>query len=145
MSIKSSFHSFHIIIMNFVIDLFDELNVILTMTNKFFRRMLIIIEKNFYFVNQWINLLMNQLLQINWKMFVVIIFDRDSKFLFEMWLIFFKRLNTTILIFIVYHNQIDDFFERINQFIEIIIWFIITNYSNVNFVLTLSFFANNVQ
>ena len=107
------------------------------MTNKFFRRILIIIEKNIYFVNQWINLLINQLLQIDWKIFVVVIFDRDSKFLFEMWLIFFKWLKTMILVFTVYHNQIDDFFERINQIIKIIIWFIIINYSNINFVLIL--------
>ena len=52
MFVKSSSHFFHIIIINFIVDLFDELNVILTVTNKFFRRVLIIIEKNIYFVNQ---------------------------------------------------------------------------------------------
>ena len=51
-SIKSSFYLFHIIIMNFIIDLFDELNVILTVTNKFSRRVLIIVEKNIYIVSQ---------------------------------------------------------------------------------------------
>ena len=50
----------------------------------------------------------------------------------------FKRLRTAILAFIVYHNQIDDFSKRTNQIIEIIIRFIITNYSNINFVLILS-------
>ena len=40
--------------------------------------------------------------------------------------------------FIVYHSQIDDIFERTNQTIKIIIRFFIINYSNINFVLTLS-------
>ena len=54
-----------------------------------------------------------------------------------MWQIFFQRLKTKLLTFIAYHSQIDETSKRINQTIKIAIRFLIINYSNVNFVLTL--------
>ena len=62
MSIISSLQLFYIIIMNFIVDLFDELNVIFTITNKFSRWVIVIIKKNIYLINQWANLLINRLL-----------------------------------------------------------------------------------
>ena len=66
------------------------------------------------------------------------IFDRDSKFFSDMWKIFFELMNTKLLIFTTYHSQTNDFFERTNQIVEIVIRFIITNYLNLNFILILS-------
>ena len=138
MSITSSSHSFHIIAMNFIVILSSELNSVLTVTCKFFRKIVLIIDKIIYSVSQWINALLNRLLIADWNISIVFIFDRDFKFMFEMWQIFFRRLDTKLLMSTAYHSQIDDIFERTNQTIEITIRFLITNYSNINFVLTLS-------
>ena len=138
MSINSSSHFFYIIIMNFVVDLSEELNAILNVTCKFFRRVMIIVDKTIYSVSQWAHLLFERLLIVDWNISVIMIFDRDSKFLSDMWRIFFQLMNTKLFIFTAYHSQIDDFFERTNQIVKIIIRFLITNYSNFNFILVLS-------
>ena len=52
MFIVSSSYFFHIIIMNFVLTLFENLNIILTIIDKFFRRITFIIDKFIYNVNQ---------------------------------------------------------------------------------------------
>ena len=81
--------------------------------------------------------MLNRLLITNWNIFAVFIFDKNSKFLFEMWQVFFQKLNTKLFTSTAYHSQIDDIFERTNQTIKIIIRFFIINYSDVNFVLIL--------
>ena len=50
--IFNSSKSFHIIIMNFVINLFDEFDVLFTMTNKFSRRCLLIVDKFIYNIEE---------------------------------------------------------------------------------------------
>ena len=52
MFIVSSSYSFHIIAMNFILILFDDLNVVLTIIDRFSRRMIFIIDKFIYNVNQ---------------------------------------------------------------------------------------------
>ena len=52
MSIVSSSYSFHIITMNFILILFDNLNVVLIVIDKFSRRIIFIIDKFIYNVNQ---------------------------------------------------------------------------------------------
>ena len=138
MSITSSLYSFHIVVMNFIVTLLDELNSIFTVTCKFFRRIFLIADKIIYSVNQWINALLNRLLITNWNIFVVFIFDRDFKFMFDMWQTFFLRLNTKLFMSIAYHSQTNNTSKRTNQTIEIVIRFFIINYSNINFVLILS-------
>ena len=145
MSIISSSYSFHTIVMNFIVILSNELNSIFIVTCKFFKRIILIIDKIIYNVSQWINALLNRLLIIDWNIFVVFIFDKDSKFFFDMWQVFFQRLNTKLFTFIAYHSQIDDIFERTNQTIKIIIRFFIINYSNINFVLILSSFQTQLN
>ena len=44
-----------------------------------------------------------------------------------------------------YYFQIDKIFEKTNQIVEIIIRFFIINYSNINFVLTLSIFQIQIN
>ena len=84
MLVSSSPHFFHIIIMNFVINLSKKLNAILNVTCKFFKRVIIITNKIIYNVNQWTHLLFERFLTDNWNISMTIIFDRDSKFLFNM-------------------------------------------------------------
>ena len=52
MFITSFFYSFHIIIINFILILFDELNAMFIDTNKYFRRFVFIVDKFIYNVNQ---------------------------------------------------------------------------------------------
>ena len=141
----SSSYSFHIIVMNFMLILFDNLNIVLIVIDKFSRRIIFIIDKFIYNVNQWDNVLFNRLMITNWNMFVVIISNRDFKFLSNMWQFFFQRLNIVLLTSTTYYFQINEIFERINQIVEIVIRFFIINYSNINFVLTLSTFQTQMN
>ena len=52
MLITSSSHSFHIIAMNFIVTLSNELNSVLTVTCKFFKKITLIIDKIIYSANQ---------------------------------------------------------------------------------------------
>lgn len=52
MLITSSSQLFHTIIIDFILTLFDELNVIFIVTNKFSRRVTLIFDKFIYNVNQ---------------------------------------------------------------------------------------------
>ena len=47
-----SLYFFYIIIMNFILTLFEKLNIVLTIIDKFFRRIIFIIDKFIYNVNQ---------------------------------------------------------------------------------------------
>ena len=50
--IVSSLYFFHIIIMNFILTLFKNLNIVLTIIDKFSRRIIFIIDKFIYNINQ---------------------------------------------------------------------------------------------
>ena len=52
MSIVSSSYSFHIIAINFILILFDNLNIVLIVIDKFSRRIIFIIDKFIYNINQ---------------------------------------------------------------------------------------------
>ena len=62
---------------------------------------------------------------IDWNLSKIIIFDRDKKFLSKMWIAMFKRLSAKLFYSTVYHSQIDEQSERINQFVEIALRFLI--------------------
>ena len=57
-----------------------------------------------------------------------------------MWQIFFQRMSIKLFTFTVYHPQTDGISKRTDQTVEITIRFFITNYPNINFVLTFPFF-----
>ena len=48
--IFNTFKSFHTLIMNFIVDLSNEFDVLLTITNKFFRRVMFIYDKSTYII-----------------------------------------------------------------------------------------------
>ncbi len=52
-----------------------------------------------------------------------IVFDRDSQFIFILWKFLCKRLSIFLRLFIIYHSQINDQSERVNQNIKRYLWF----------------------
>ena len=97
---------------------------------KFFKRVTLISEKIIWKAQQWDIVLLNKLNIADWEISKIIIFDRNSKFLFDMWKKIFSRLETKLLYFIVYHSQIDDQNERTNQTIKIALRFHIIELKN---------------
>ena len=138
MSIISTSRFFHIIAIDFIFVLFDELNIIMFVTCKHFRKTSLILDKKTYETKKWINALLNRLLITDWDISKAIIFDRDSKFMSNLWQVFFIRLSTRLLVATAYHSQIDEIFERTNQTVKIAIRYFIIEHSDIDYVLTLS-------
>jgi hypothetical protein len=134
--IFSSKISFHIITMNFVLILSsserDKYDTVLTITNKFFKKKLLISKLNTWNAKQWDTELWKYLQLRNWELLKLIIFDRDAKFRFDLWKSLFKVVKTDLLISIVYHSQTDDQSERTNQTIEIALRYLLTSNSNLS-------------
>ena len=110
--------SFHIITIDFVLVLslfkLEEFNCLMSITCKYFKKMLLISKKTTHIVVQWSRFLFDKLNIVDWELFKTIISNRDRKFLFEMWNIMFKRFDARLLYFAAYHSQIDEQSERIN-------------------------------
>ncbi len=110
------------IVMNFIIDLSDsyDYNAILTVICKLSKERHYIscitddedttVEKTAEMLLQWI--------YRTHDLSSFIVFDRDSQFTFILWKFLCKRLSISLRLFIVYHSQIDDQSERINQNVE---------------------------
>ncbi len=110
------------IVMNFIIDLSDsyDYNAILTVICKLSKERHYIscitdekditVEKTAEMLLQW----------VYWThdLSSFIVFDRDSQFIFILWKFLCKRLSISLRLFIVYHSQIDDQSERVNQNVE---------------------------
>lgn len=73
MSISSSAISFHTIVMNFVLTIFENLDTLLTITCKFSKRPTIIKWKSTYTAIQWNQLIIDRLLIANWEISLAII------------------------------------------------------------------------
>ena len=92
-SIDTSSISFHTLIMNFVLTLphiefndrvITSSNTMLTMTDKFFKRILLMSDKFIFSAQNWANTLLRHLNIVDWEYFMIIINDRDRKFLFDL-------------------------------------------------------------
>lgn len=115
--IDSSLVSFYIIIMNFVLTLshtqienkitksklITSSNTMFILIDKFFIRIFLIFDQLTLFANDWVNLLIKHLNIANWEYFIIIISDRDRKFLFDLWKSVFKFLKIHFLYFTIYH------------------------------------------
>ena len=132
---------FHTLIINWVVTLSNnknEYDCILNVICKFNRKFQFIHDKTIYFVVKWVILFIDKLQFIDWNILLIIIFDRDFKFLFEFWTIFFERLNTNLFFNSTYHSQIDEQSKRTNQIFEIILRYFITKHSELDWVEILS-------
>ena len=115
---------FHIITIDFVVCLSrtsNEMNAMLFTTDKFFKRINLIVDMSTWFVSEWAFSWLTMLQKKNWSLSRVIISNRNSKFVIVFWKIIFNHLNVVLLFFTVYHSQTDGQSERINQIVKIIL------------------------
>jgi len=75
-----------------------------------------------------------------------IVSDRDSQFISILWKFLCKRLSIFLRLFIIYHSQIDDQSERVNQNIKRYLWFFCSYMQNdwFKWLLMIEFIYNNV-
>ena len=77
-----------------------------------------------------------------------IINNKNVKFIFDFWFVIIVSMSISILIFTIYHSQIDKQFERTNQIIEMTFRFYIIAHSNddwTKILLYLQIENNNVK
>lgn len=120
---------FHTITMDFVLGLPvtpEGMNTLLTITDKFTKRVLLIPGKDTYSAIDWANLVLTALMSHDWGVPRSIISDRDSKFMSSFWRAIFEKLGTEILASTAWHPQTDGQSERTNQTIEIALRYHIT-------------------
>ena len=132
-SILFSFISFHIITIDFVLVMslsHTSMNNVMTITCKFFKRIVIISGKDTWNAFEWTVALLHRLDIADWELSKVIIFDRDRKFLSNLWIKLFQQLKVDLLYSTAYHSQTNEASERINQTLEIALRFHLQNLSN---------------
>ena len=124
---------FHTLIIDFILTFLksrDDLNVDMSITCKFIKHIICISNKSIWFVAQWIKILLNRLDIVDWEISKIIIFDKDRKFMFKLWIELFRQLNVKLLYFTAYHSQIDDQSKRTNQILKIAFRFAIVTLDN---------------
>ena len=124
----------------------DDMNCIMSMTNKFIKKCMILFDKIIYNAKNWINVLIIAFMTRDWNVSREIINDRDWKFMSLFWRIIFNRIEIALLISIVYHSQIDEQSERTNQTMKIALRFWLFNSKNTNWLAILFYltiFHNN--
>ena len=121
-SILSSFIFFYTLTIDFVLILstfHTDMNNVMTITNKFKKRVIIVPDKNIWIAIIWVKALFDRFNLTNWDFFKIIISNKNRKFLSDLWSTLFSQLNVKLLYSTVYHSQIDDASKRTNQIIEI--------------------------
>lgn len=120
---------FHTLTLDFILALptseGDEYDTILSVTDKFTKRVTGIPGKSTWNTAQWAEALIDRLELLDWGIPKAIISDRDRKFLSELWQAIFKRLGVSLLYSTAYHPQTDGSSERTNQTMEIAMRFYI--------------------
>ena len=135
--------------MNFIIDLFlsKDKNIILTVICKLTKKRhyiscftddeRITAEKTAELMLQWIYQIHNLL--------NFIILNQDFQFIFILWKSLCKRLDINFQLFTVYHSQINDQSEWINQNVKRYLWFFCSYMQNdwAKLLLMIEFVDNN--
>ena len=144
-SIITLFISFHTIAINFVLNFLDKYDCFLIVTNKFSRQLMLILDYIIDFVVFWDKRFLFKLQFVDWDVFSAIIFDKNSKFISNLWKFIFEQLRISLFMSIVYHFQSNDLFEKSNQIVEIVIKYLIICYSNTNWWLILFAFQTQLN
>ena len=137
------------IVMNFIINLSDsyDYNAILTVICRLSKERHYIscitekditVEKTAEMLLQWVYRTHN--------LSSFIVFDWDSQFIFILWKFLCKRLSISLWLFIVYHSQINDQSERVNQNVERYLRFFCSYMQNYWFkwLFMIEFVDNNI-
>ena len=132
MPISSLPRPFHTLALDFVVALTDLYDALLTVTDKFSRRVTLLYGKTTYDAADWARLLLNRLLTSDWGLPEGIISDKDPKFLSDFWRAIFKRLATELLTSTAFHSQTNGGSERTNQTVEIALRYLITAFPDVD-------------
>ncbi len=136
--------------MNFIIDLFDssEYNAILTIICRLSKERHYIscitddeditVEKTAEMLIQW----------VYWThdLSSFIVFDRDLQFISILWKFLCKRLSISLWLFIIYHSQINDQSEWVNQNVKRYFWFFCSYMQNdwSKWLFMIEFVNNNI-
>jgi hypothetical protein len=120
--IRTMILSFHTIIIDFIVALSSsqDFDVILITTNKFFKRISLIVDKETWDALDWALTWLDCLQKEKWRLFTVIISDRDFKFVDAFWKAIFQHFEIALHFTTTYHSSTDDQSERTNQTVEII-------------------------
>ena len=113
---------FHTLTLDFILALPgspEGFDTILSVTDKFTKRITCIPGKNTWSAERWAEALLDRLEVADWGIPKAMISDRDRKFLGELWRALFKRLDVALLYSTAYHPQTDGSSERTNQTVEI--------------------------
>ncbi len=138
------------IVINFIINLSDssEYNAILTIICRLLKERHYIscitddeditVKKTAEMLIQW----------VYWthELSNFIVSDRDSQFISILWKFLCKRLSISLQLFIVYHFQINDQSERVNQNVKRYLWFFCLYMQNdwSKWLLIIEFVNNNI-
>ena len=140
---------FHTIAMDFIValpgtppDWYDSL---LTITDKFSKKVLLLQGKTTYDAVQWANIVIVALLQHDWGIPRAIISDRDAKFMSSFWKTIFSKLKVAMLTSTAYHPQTDGQSERTNQTIEIALRYHLTTGETNDWVSILPFIQTSMN
>ena len=83
--IATSTISFHTLVINFILKLSfmnsNDMNCVMSMTNKFTKKCMILFDKTIYSAKNWVNVLIIALMTRDWDVSREIINDRDRKFM----------------------------------------------------------------
>ena len=113
---------FHTIAMDFVLALptsIDGFDTLLTVTDKFTKRVLLIPGMATWGAREWALVLLENLQKTDWGVPRAIVSDRDAKFMSDLWSTIFMKLEVKMLTATAYHPQTDGQSERTNQSVEI--------------------------
>ena len=138
------------IVMNFIINLFDssEYNVILMIICKLLKEKHYIsciiddeditVEKTAEMLIQWV--------YWTYDLSSFIISDRDLQFISILSKFLCKRLSISLWLFIIYHSQINDQSEQVNQNVERYLWFFCSYMQNdwSKWLFMIKFVNNNI-
>ena len=113
---------FHTITIDFIVGLptspIDKQDCVMTVTDKFSKRVALIPSHTTGTAGQWASQLIDRLAIADWGFPKAIISDRDPKFVSDLWRSIFKAAGTSLLYSTSYHPQTDGQSERTNQTVE---------------------------
>ena len=82
--------------------------MLFTIMCKFTKKKLFISSFDKWLIVDWINVLLIALIKHNWDISIIIINNRDFKFMSALWKTIFNKFEIIMITSIAYYSQIDD-------------------------------------